>query len=122
MLFFLILLVGITKYVVFIMEYAIIESSGRQFWIEPGKFLEINKIDIPSGAKILLRRILFARKEEQILVGQPYLTDMKIEATVGKDVLGPKIIIYKIKPKKKYRRKTGHRQKLTRIFINNFIY
>ena len=45
------------------MEYAIIESSGRQFWIEPGKFLEINKIDIPSGAKILLRRILFARKE-----------------------------------------------------------
>jgi large subunit ribosomal protein L21 len=99
------------------MEYAILEASGKQYWVEPGRFIEVNNLAIKAGTKILVRRVLFGRKEEEVLIGKPYLTQVKVEAVVGKDFLGPKLLIYKMKPKKKYRRKNGHRQQLTRLFI-----
>jgi large subunit ribosomal protein L21 len=104
------------------MEYAIIEASGRQYWIEQGKFIEVHNLAIKSGSKILIRRVLFSRNQEEIFVGKPYLTDVQVEASVGKHFLGPKVIVYKMKPKKKYRRKNGHRQQLTRLMIEKITF
>jgi large subunit ribosomal protein L21 len=104
------------------MEYGIIEASGRQYWIEQGKFIEVNNLTIKSGSKILIRRVLFGRNEEEIFIGKPYLPQIKVEAIVGKHFLGPKVIVYKMKPKKKYRRKQGHRQQLTRLLIDKITF
>jgi large subunit ribosomal protein L21 len=104
------------------MEYGIIEASGRQYWIEEGKFIEVNNLALKSGSKILIRRVLFGRNGNEIFIGKPYLTEVKVEATVGQSFLGPKVIVYKMKPKKKYRRKNGHRQQLTRLMINKITF
>nr|YP_010032326.1 ribosomal protein L21.1 [Schizocladia ischiensis]YP_010032379.1 ribosomal protein L21.2 [Schizocladia ischiensis]QOW07533.1 ribosomal protein L21.1 [Schizocladia ischiensis]QOW07586.1 ribosomal protein L21.2 [Schizocladia ischiensis] len=100
------------------MDYAIIEASGRQYWIEPKNFININRIPIKTGSTLEIRRILFVKKEESIFIGQPYLNQFKIKATVGKHFLGPKLVVFKMKPKKKYKRKSGHRQQLSRLVIN----
>ena len=100
------------------MSYAIIEASGRQFWVEPNKFVEFNHLYVRLGSIISLKRILFVNKENEIFIGKPYLENIEIQGTISKHFLGPKIIVFKMKPKKKYRRKMGHRQKLTRLLIN----
>ncbi len=104
------------------MEYVIIEASGRQYWVEPGKFFEVNNLAMKSGSQILIRRVLFGRYNEEIFIGKPYLPEIKVEALVDRHFLGPKVLVYKMKPKKKYRRKNGHRQQLTRIHIKNIIF
>ena len=101
------------------MKYAILEASGKQYWVEGGRFIEVHRLGIKAGSKILVRRILFGQNQEEVFIGKPYLSHVKVEARVGKDFLGPKILVYKMKPKKKYRRKNGHRQALTRINIEN---
>ena len=104
------------------MKYVIIEASGRQYWIEPGKFIEINNLTLKLGSKILIHRILFARNEEEIFIGEPYLIQIQVEAIVKRHFLGSKVIVYKMKPKKKYRRKQGHRQQLTRLLIQKITF
>jgi large subunit ribosomal protein L21 len=100
------------------MEYGIIEASSRQYWIEQGKIIDVNNLLIKSGSTIFLNQILFGRNKDKIFIGQPYLTQIKVEASIEKHFLGPKILVYKMKPKKKYRRKIGHRQQLTRLVIH----
>ncbi len=120
------------------MEYAIIEVGGRQFWIEPKKFIEFNRLLLDIGSIIILRRILFVKKtvytevnssnsknsllktvkKTKTFVGQPYLNNIFITGVVSKHFLGPKVLVFKMRPKKKYRKKFGHRQKLTRLLIN----
>lgn len=104
------------------MQYIILEAGGKQYWAEPGKFIEVNGLNLKSGTKILVRRVLFGRNEEEILIGKPYLSQLKVEATVGKHFLGSKVLIYKMKPKKKYRRKNGHRQQLSRLHLEKITY
>ena len=105
------------------MEYAIIEVSGRQFWVEPKKFIEFNRLVSDVGSIIVFRRILFAKKtrfmevphlndsslvkqikKTTILVGQPYLTNIIVKGIISKHFLGPKILVFKMRPKKKYRK------------------
>lgn len=100
------------------MEYAIIEASGRQFWVEPKKFIELNRLVLKVGSTIIIRRILFAKTKTTTYIGQPYLRDILIKGKISKHFLGPKILVFKMKPKKKYRKKFGHRQKMTRLLIN----
>ena len=100
------------------MKYAIVEISGRQVWVEDGKFYNLNYIATNPGNKILLNRVLMLNDNGNIQLGKPYLEDVKIEATVLQHIKGPKLLVYKMKPKKKYRRKTGHRQQLTRLMID----
>jgi|TARA_B100000768_G_scaffold182028_1_gene208584 large subunit ribosomal protein L21 len=100
------------------MKYAIVEISGRQVWVEDGKFYNLNYIATNPGNKILLNRVLMLNDNGNIQLGKPYLDGVKIEATVLQHIKGPKLLVYKMKPKKKYRRKTGHRQQLTRLMID----
>lgn len=99
------------------MKYAIVEISGRQFWIEIGKYYDFNRIPTELGKQIILNRVLLLNNNDGILIGQPYLENVKIKGKILKHFRGKKNIIYKMRPKKKTRRKQGHRQELTRVFI-----
>jgi len=101
------------------MKYAIVEISGRQFWVENKKYYDLNRIPTKVNSQINLNRVLLVNNEGEILIGQPYLENVKITAKVLKHFRGQKILVYKMRPKKKTRKKQGHRQDLTRILIND---
>ena len=99
------------------MKYAIVEISGRQFWVETGKYYNFNRIPTKLGQNIILNRVLLLNNEGEILVGKPYLETVKIKGKVLEHLRGRKKLIYKMRPKKKTRKKQGHRQQLTRVLI-----
>lgn len=99
------------------MKYAIVEISGRQFWIEAGKFYDINRIPTDIGKEITLNRVLLVNNDGELLIGKPYLDKVKIQGKVLEHLRGKKTIVYKMRPKKKTRKKQGHRQELTRVLI-----
>ena len=101
------------------MKYAIIEISGRQFWIETGKYYDFNRIPTELGKQIRLNRVLLFNNEGNVLVGKPYLENVKITGKILEHLRGKKTIVYKMRPKKKTRKKQGHRQELTRVLIED---
>jgi len=101
------------------MKYAIVEISGRQFWLERGQYYDLNKIPTVINQKIVLNRVLLLNTGSKILVGDPYLTEVNVKARIVKHLRGRKTLVYKMRPKKKSRKKQGHRQELTRVFIEN---
>jgi large subunit ribosomal protein L21 len=101
------------------MKYAIIEISGRQFWIETGKYYDFNRISTELGKEITLNRVLLLNNEGEILIGKPYLESVKVKGKILEHLRGKKTIVYKMRPKKKTRRKQGHRQELTRVLIED---
>lgn len=100
------------------MKYAIIEAAGRQFWIEPGRFYDLNRLPVQPGDKIQFKRILLAKDGDSIQVGQPCVDNVSVKATVIRHLKGRKIIVFKRRPKKNTSSKNGHRQPLTRVMIN----
>ena len=103
------------------MKYAIVEISGKQFWIEIGKYYDFNRISTELGKQITLNRILLLNNEGNILIGKPYLETVKIKGKILKHLRDKKTIVYKMRPKKKNRKKQGHRQELTRVLIEDII-
>ncbi len=101
------------------MKYAIVEISGRQFWIETGRHYDLNRIPTVLGQEIILNRVLLVNNNGEILIGKPYLESVKVQAKVLKHLRGRKTIVYKMRPKKKTRKKQGHRQALTRVLIED---
>jgi large subunit ribosomal protein L21 len=101
------------------MKYAIVELSGRQFWVETGKYYDFNRIPTKLGQEIILNRVLLVNNDGEVLVGKPYLDTVKIKGKVLEHRRGKKTIVYKMRPKKKTRKKQGHRQELTRILIED---
>ena len=103
------------------MKYAIVEISGRQFWVETGRYYDFNKISTELGKQITLNRVLLLNDEGNILIGKPYLKSVKIKGKILEHLRGKKTIVYKMRPKKKTRKKQGHRQELTRVLIEDII-
>ena len=103
------------------MKYAIVEISGRQFWIERGKYYDFNRIPTELGKQITLNRVLLLNNDGNILIGKPYLETVKIKGKILEHLRGKKTIVYKMRPKKKTRKKQGHRQELTRVLIEDII-
>ena len=101
------------------MKYAIVEISGRQFWIETGKYYDFNRIPTELGKQITFNRVLLLNNEYDLLVGKPYLESVKIKGKILEHFRGKKTIVYKMRPKKKTRKKQGHRQELTRVFVED---
>ena len=99
------------------MNYAIVEASGRQMWLQLGQFYDFNYINGEPGDTIYLNRVLLLKQNSQIQIGTPCLNSIKLRATILKHLKGRKVIVFKMKPKKNVRSKNGHRQKLTRILI-----
>jgi large subunit ribosomal protein L21 len=99
------------------MKYAIIEIGGRQFWVEQNKYYDVNRIPTKIGNRITFSRVLLVNNKSTLFIGNPYLKNIKVEGKILEQLRSPKIIVYKMRPKKKTRKKQGHRQNLTRILI-----
>ena len=99
--------------------YAIIEASGTQMRVEPGRFYDVNRLANEVDSQLTIDKVLFVKNEGDITVGQPLVTGATVEVTVLRHLRGRKIIVYKMQPKKKTRKKQGHRQELTRIMVNS---
>jgi len=99
------------------MKYAIVEISGRQFWIETGKYYDLNRIPTELGKEITLNRVLLVNNDGELLIGKPYLESVKVKGKILEHLRGRKTIVYKMRPKKKTRKKQGHRQDLTRVLL-----
>ena len=102
--------------------YALVEFKGRQYKAEKGAVLKVDKIDAEPGAKLDIDSVLLLSKGEgDIAVGTPYITGAKVSAVVESHNKDKKIIVFKYKPKKDYRRKQGHRQQYSIIRIEDII-
>ena len=101
-------------------SYAIVQASGKQFWIEENRFYDFDKLPLNSGDNFKLNKVLLVNKEGSAQIGKPFLNDScLIEATVVRHLSGPKIRVYKMRPKKKTRKTFGSRPKMTRVLINS---
>ncbi len=101
------------------MSYAIIEAGGKQLRVEPGRFYEINRLGAQPDDDYVIDKVLLVNHDDEITVGQPYIEGATVEGTIMSHRRGRKILVYKMKPKKKTRKKRGHRQELTRLMINS---
>ena len=99
--------------------YAIIEASGTQMRVEPGRFYDVNRLANEVDSQLTIDKVLYLKNEGDITVGQPLVAGATVEVTVLRHLRGRKIIVYKMQPKKKTRKKQGHRQELTRIMVES---
>ena len=99
--------------------YAIAETSGQQFWFEVNRYYDIDRLNAKENDKITLEKVLLFKENDSITVGKPYVKDAKIELEVVSHKRDKKILVYKMRPKKKTRRKMGHRQELTRVMVKS---
>ena len=97
------------------MTYAIVKTGGKQYRVEEGQTLLVERLREDEGAKVSLDPLLY-RDDKQVLDGSD-LSKVKVEATIVGHERGPKIHVLKFKPKRGYKRRTGHRQELTRIEV-----
>ena len=99
--------------------YAIAETSGQQFWFEVDRYYDIDRLNAKEKDKITLEKVLVLKDKESITIGKPYVKDARIELEVVSHKRDKKILVYKMRPKKKTRRKMGHRQELTRVMVKS---
>jgi large subunit ribosomal protein L21 len=95
--------------------YAVIESGGKQYKVEKGSSLLVDRLSAPQGDKVALRAVMF--RGEETIAEPKELEKVKVEATVAEHLRGPKVKVFKYKPKKGYRRRAGHRSELTRLEV-----
>lgn len=101
------------------MSYAIIETGGKQLRVEPGRFYDIELLHVEPDTSITIDKVLFVQNDGDVTIGQPFIEGATVEGTVMRHRRGKKVIVYKMKPKKKTRRKKGHRQEITQLMINS---
>lgn len=99
--------------------YAIILAGGKQYRVEPGAIIDIDLVDLEAGSKVTFDKVLFVYDGEATRVGQPTVSGYVVTAElVEEEVFGPKVIAYKYKRRKNQARKVGHRQRYSRVKIN----
>ncbi|MCF6463702.1 50S ribosomal protein L21 [Clostridium sp. Cult1] len=101
--------------------YAVVETGGKQYRVQEGDIVFVEKIDTEEGEKIDLSKVLLVSKEDDLIVGKPYVEGAKVEATVLEQGKAKKIIVFKYKAKKNYRKKQGHRQPYTKLKIEKIV-
>ncbi|HXU81247.1 MAG TPA: 50S ribosomal protein L21 [Polyangia bacterium] len=97
--------------------YAVIQTGGKQYRVAEGETLRVEKLALSAGDKLTFDSLLFADDGGNVQVGRPLVPGVKVEAEVVEQGLGKKIIIFKYKRRKSYRRKQGHRQPYTALKI-----
>lgn len=101
------------------MTYAVIEICGKQLKVEPGRFYDLDRINQDLETEVSIDKVLLINHDSDIHVGQPYVEGATVSGTIIDHRRGKKVLVYKMKPKKKTRKKRGHRQELTRLMINS---
>jgi large subunit ribosomal protein L21 len=98
--------------------YAVVRTGGKQYRVAPGEWLEVEKLAGEVGEQVALGEVLLVHDGSEAVVGQPIVEGAKVLATVKAQHKGRKVIVFKYRPKQRYRRKRGHRQQLTRLQID----
>ena len=99
--------------------YAIIESCGRQYKVAEGDVVFFEKLDAEEGKKVTFDKVILVSDDKKVQVGNPYVKGIKVEGKVVSHGKGKKILVFKYKAKKNYRRTQGHRQPYTKVEITN---
>jgi large subunit ribosomal protein L21 len=101
------------------MTYAIIETGGKQLRVEPGRFYDIELLHADADTQVTIDKVLFVQHDGGVNIGQPLVEGATVEGTILRNFRGRKVLVYKMKPKKKTRKKRGHRQEITRLMIDS---
>ena len=102
-------------------NYAVIQTGGKQYRVQPGDVIDVEKLEDEVGSRIDLSSVLLVGEDDAVSVGTPTVDGAKVTAEIADQFRGPKIIVYKYKAKTRYRRKNGHRQSYTRLRIRHIL-
>ena len=98
--------------------FAIVETGGKQYQVEEGRYVDVELLEGEKGAKIVFDKIVMLVNGKKSKVGQPYVAGASVEGKIMLHDKAKKVIVYKQRPKKGYRKKQGHRQGFTRVMIS----
>ena len=101
------------------MDYAIIESGGKQYVAREGQALEVDRLPVEPGQAVKFEQVLLVAQDGQVRIGTPLVDGMKVHATVAGNIKGDKIVVFRYIPKERYRKKAGHRQQYTRVIVDS---
>jgi large subunit ribosomal protein L21 len=101
--------------------YAVIRSGGKQYTVRPGDRLDVEKLDGEVGAEVELTEVLMVANGNDVSLGAPSVSGAKVTAEIVEHGKGKKVVVFKYKPKIRYRKRTGHRQQFTRLAIKDIV-
>ena len=101
--------------------YAIIATGGKQYKVEEGQTIDVELLHAEAGETVEIDSVLMLNKDGEIVTGKPYVEGAKVSLKVVENGKAPKIVVFKYKPKKNYRRKKGHRQPYTRVTVESIV-
>ncbi len=97
--------------------YAVIQTGGKQYKVEPGEELRVEKLDGNVGDEVLFDKVLMISKDDKVTIGRPVLDGVNVTAKIIRQGRGQKIVVFKYKQRKGYRKKQGHRQDFTGLKV-----
>jgi large subunit ribosomal protein L21 len=101
--------------------YAVVEINGKQYRAEQGKALKVDRIDEEAGKSVSFDKVLLLSGEAGVKVGNPYVDGASVKAVIDAEIKADKVIVFKYKPKKDYRRTRGHRQRYTVLKVQEIV-
>ncbi|HCO48437.1 MAG TPA: 50S ribosomal protein L21 [Spirochaetaceae bacterium] len=101
--------------------YAVVEINGKQYRAEQGKALKVDRIDEEAGESVSFDKVLLLSGETGVKVGNPYVDGASVKAVIEAEIKADKVIVFKYKPKKDYRRTRGHRQRYTVLKVQEIV-
>ena len=101
--------------------YAVIETGGKQYRVSEGDAINVEKLPYQVGDEVEFDRVLLVSGEKGVTIGQPVVKGAKVVAKVESEGRGPKILVWKYRPKQRYRRRKGHRQAYTCLRIEKIV-
>ena len=99
--------------------YALIETGGKQYKVEADKWIDVEKLAGEDGSEVEFDKVLMVKNDSETKLGSPYVEGAKVKGKILKQVKGKKLVVFKMRSKTRYRKKAGHRQKYTRVMIEN---
>lgn len=101
--------------------FAVIKTGGKQYKVQEGDVLQIEKLSLEKDKKVVFDQVLLIDDEEKTLIGTPFVENAQVQAVVLENFKDDKVIVFKKKRRKQYRKKTGHRQELTKLRVEKIV-
>ena len=101
--------------------FAVIETGGKQYKVQEGDVLAVEKLDLKEGQKVTFNRVLLVDEQGETLIGTPLVKNAVVKAEIVENFKDKKVIVFKKKRRKQYKKKRGHRQELTRVKIEQIV-
>lgn len=101
------------------MKYAIVESGGKQYKAVEGATIEVDRLQVEEGQELLLDSVFLVANGDDVSIGTPVVAGARVKTTVEAHIKGRKVIVFKYRPKKRIRVRTGHRQQYTRLKVES---